>query len=80
MRRSAPHRDQRRARFLEVEAGRVQLEQVEFPLRHCVEDVVSILALSAREKGLRAKSTRWQLFSSAARVITFRQSCFATNL
>jgi len=38
--------------FSRVDAGRVQLERTEFSLRECVEDVVSILALSAREKGL----------------------------
>jgi signal transduction histidine kinase/CheY-like chemotaxis protein len=38
--------------FSRVEAGRVQLERAGFSLRGCVEDVVSILALSAREKGL----------------------------
>jgi signal transduction histidine kinase/CheY-like chemotaxis protein len=38
--------------FSRVEAGRLQFEQVEFSLQQCVEDVVAILALSAREKGL----------------------------
>jgi signal transduction histidine kinase/ActR/RegA family two-component response regulator len=38
--------------FSKVEAGRMQLEEVEFSPRQCVEEVVSILALSAREKGL----------------------------
>jgi signal transduction histidine kinase/ActR/RegA family two-component response regulator len=38
--------------FSRVDAGRVQLEQAEFSLRGCVEDVVSILALSAQDKGL----------------------------
>jgi len=38
--------------FSRVEAGRVQLECAEFSLRECVEEVVSMLALSARQKGL----------------------------
>jgi signal transduction histidine kinase/ActR/RegA family two-component response regulator len=39
--------------FSKVEAGRLQLEHADFSLRRCVQDVVDILALSAREKGLR---------------------------
>ena len=38
--------------FSRVEAGGVQLECAEFSLRECVEEVVSMLALSARQKGL----------------------------
>jgi signal transduction histidine kinase/CheY-like chemotaxis protein len=45
--------------FSRVEAGRLQLEQVEFSLRECVDNVFSILALSAREKGLTL-STEWE--------------------
>jgi signal transduction histidine kinase/CheY-like chemotaxis protein len=38
--------------FSRVEAGCLELDKSEFSLRQCVEEAVSILALSAREKGL----------------------------
>ena len=38
--------------FSKVEAGRVQLEEAEFSLRQCADDAITILAVSAREKGV----------------------------
>jgi two-component system, sensor histidine kinase and response regulator len=38
--------------YSKVEAGRMELEQIDFNLRHCVEDVADLLALRAQEKGL----------------------------
>jgi signal transduction histidine kinase/CheY-like chemotaxis protein len=38
--------------FSRVDAGRIQLEHAEFSVRQCVDEVVSILSLSARDKGL----------------------------
>jgi signal transduction histidine kinase/CheY-like chemotaxis protein len=38
--------------FSRVEAGRVQLDRAAFSLHECVDNVISILGLSAREKGL----------------------------
>jgi signal transduction histidine kinase/ActR/RegA family two-component response regulator len=42
--------------FSRVEAGCLQLDRCEFSLRQCVEEAVSILALSAREKGLALRA------------------------
>ena len=39
--------------FSKIEAGRLGVEQAEFSLRQCVEDAASIVAHSARVKGLR---------------------------
>ncbi len=38
--------------FSRIEADRLELEAVDFSLRECVEDVLDLLAPSAREKGL----------------------------
>ncbi len=38
--------------FSRIESGRLQLEETGFSLRECVDDVVHILAFSAKEKGL----------------------------
>ena len=38
--------------YSKVEAGRMELEQIDFNLRHCVEDTADMLALRAQEKGL----------------------------
>ena len=38
--------------YSKVEAGRMELEQIDFNLRHCVEDIADLLALRAQEKGL----------------------------
>jgi signal transduction histidine kinase/FixJ family two-component response regulator len=38
--------------FSKIESGRLQLEETGFSLGECVDDVVHILAFSAREKGL----------------------------
>jgi PAS domain S-box-containing protein len=38
--------------YSKAEAGRMELEKIDFSLRHCVEDVAKLLALRAQEKGL----------------------------
>ena len=38
--------------YSKVEAGRMELERIDFNLRHCVEDIADLLALQAQEKGL----------------------------
>jgi two-component system, sensor histidine kinase and response regulator len=38
--------------YSKVEAGRMELERIDFNLRHCVEDIADMLALRAQEKGL----------------------------
>ncbi|MDH7512393.1 MAG: PAS domain S-box protein [Clostridiales bacterium] len=38
--------------FSKIEARKVELEQIPFNLRECIEDTVSILALQAHKKGL----------------------------
>lgn len=35
-----------------IEAGRLELEQIPFSVRHCVDDVAQVLGLKAQEKGL----------------------------
>jgi CheY-like chemotaxis protein len=42
--------------FSKIEAGRMDLEQVPFDLRHCVEGTAKLLAPQARRKGLALRS------------------------
>jgi len=40
-----------------IEAGRLELNPVDFSVRECVDDVVATLAISAKNKGLELKSS-----------------------